>query len=110
MSLIYYARIHCYENIKDTLDVIYEGRPGKLEINFTGKKEFVSIESSSEKLPSHYINGRAFFKAIAGFGGKYEGWFSTDSSHVPLKAKMKVFIGSVELELESWKKWDINNR
>ena len=76
-----------------------------LDINFTGTIDTIEIATYDDKILAYYINGEANFKAIAGFGGEYEGWFSSDNQHVPLAAKMEVFVGSVYLELENWKNW-----
>lgn len=105
MSIIFYARANCYKNKKEQLHVIYEAQEGILNINFTGSKDSVSVLFSDDKIPAYYLNGEAHFKAIAGFSGEFEGWFSIDNRRVPLAARMKVFVGSVYIELEKWVKW-----
>jgi hypothetical protein len=34
--------------------------------------------------------------------GNFEGWFSNDKYAVPIRAKLNVIIGSVDLELIKW--------
>lgn len=46
-----------------------------------------------------------FADVIGILNGDFEGWFSTDNRRVPLAARMKVFVGSVYIELEKWVKW-----
>jgi hypothetical protein len=38
----------------------------------------------------------------AGLSGEFSGWVSDDAAAVPVKAEMKVLLGSICLELESW--------
>jgi len=103
-SMIFYARNNAHRNHKDTLYSIYEAEVDKVVLNFTGKNEEITL-INNEKIPSHYVDGELLIKGIAGVTGPYSGWFSTDSQRVPLKAYLKVFIGSVKVELESWKNW-----
>jgi hypothetical protein len=103
-SMIFYARKNAHWNHADTLYSIYEAEIDKVLLNFTGKKEEITLVND-EKISSHYVDGRLLIKGIAGVTGPYRGWFSTDPQRVPLKAYLKVFIGSVKVELESWKNW-----
>jgi hypothetical protein len=105
MSIIFYARANCEKKSKEKLNVFYELQEGMLEINFSGKTDTIEALCLKKEVPTLYLNGNADFKAIAGFGGAYEGWFSTDKQHVPLAAIMEVFVGSVYLELEEYKNW-----
>ena len=72
------------------------------------REDDIEVDFSDEKVPVLHLDGEAHFKAIAGFSGEYEGWFSTDEQHVPLAARMEVFIGSVYIELEEWENWFTN--
>ncbi len=109
MSIIFYARANCNKSKQETLDVVFETKEGLLDINFTGKMDTIYASSIQKEVPALYLNGEAHFNAIAGFGGAYEGWFSTDEQHVPLAARMEVFVGSVYLELEEYKNWHPND-
>jgi hypothetical protein len=51
-----------------------------------------------------HFDGTANWTGVYGLTGSFEGWFSDDAARVPIKAKMKVYIGSVTLELQSWKR------
>ncbi|KAA3609696.1 MAG: DUF3108 domain-containing protein [Calditrichaeota bacterium] len=103
MSIIYYARANCHKNNQEQLNLFYEAKEGLLDINFTGQVDSIETDFSETKIPAFYLNGEAHFKAIAGFTGKYEGWFSNDKQRIPLAARMEVFLGSVYLELEKKK-------
>jgi hypothetical protein len=103
-SLIMFARAHAHTEEQDTLLSIYEAKIGKIAINFTSENDDVKLANDT-KVSSHFVDGMILLKGIAGVTGPYKGWFSTDRQRVPLKAELKVFIGSVKVELESWKNW-----
>jgi hypothetical protein len=73
-------------------------------INFSGKKENVEISSSNYPIRTNYFSGNAGFKGVYGLSGGFEGWFSDDNARVPIKAKMKVIIGTVNIELIQWRR------
>lgn len=106
MSLIFYARGNLSIVKKHNLIAFAEGEKGKLVLNTKGDGKEIGIDALEHKLPSYEVDGNADFKAIAGFTGNYRGWFSKDSGRLPLKAEMKVFIGHISLELESWQNWE----
>lgn len=103
-SMIFYARAHTHKAHADTLYSIFESEIGKVAIRFTDKNDDVSL-INDETVPSHYLDGTILLTGIAGVTGPFKGWFSRDPQRVPLKAELKVFIGSVKVELESWKNW-----
>jgi len=105
MSIIYYARANCYREKSEHLVVFYAAQEGTLEIKFSSQTESIEVSFTDGNMSAYYINGEAHFKAIAGFGGNYEGWFSLDEQRVPLAARMEVFVGSVYLELEEYRNW-----
>lgn len=100
ISMVYYACRNCEEVKKEHIPVFDKAKESYLDINFTGKQDSIDIDYFPDKVAAYYINGNAKFKSTAGFSGDFEGWFSPDKQHVPLKAKMNVFIGSVQLELQ----------
>ena len=106
MSMIFYARLNCHQQKKEQLTVFYEAREGKLDISFNGLSDSITISKAIDPNPTYYLDGKAHFKAIAGFRDDFEGWFSSDARRIPLAARMKVFIGSVYLELEECENCD----
>ena len=73
-------------------------------INFVGTKESTSIDASSYPVKTVYFSGDANWTGVYGLTGRFEGWFADDESHIPIKAKMKVYVGSVTIELQSWRR------
>jgi hypothetical protein len=73
-------------------------------VNFNGKQEPVSIDAVQYPIKSVYLNGEANWTGIYGLSGRFEGWFSDDEARIPVKAKMKVYVGSVTIELQKWRR------
>lgn len=73
-------------------------------VNFRGTKGTVEIDAVGYPVKTLYLDGVANWTGIYGLSGVFEGWFSDDVARVPIKAKMKVYVGSVTIELQSWKR------
>lgn len=73
-------------------------------LNFKNKIENIKIDAIDYNVETIYFNGQAKWKGIYGLSGKFEGWFSNDDASIPILAKMNVYIGSVVIELKSWKR------
>jgi hypothetical protein len=105
LSLVFFARANVSQTRFDTLTTFIHDNNGPVSINFSGKDEPLEIDALEQEIKALYLDGVIHVEGIAGVTGPYKGWFSTDAQHVPLRAEMDVFIGSVVLELESWKNW-----
>lgn len=73
-------------------------------INFHGKRENLRIKNVQYPVKTVNFNGKASWTGIYGLTGYFEGWFSDDEASVPIKAKMNVYIGSIDIELIRWKR------
>ncbi len=73
-------------------------------INFSSKRENIEIDAVDSPIRTTYLSGNLEFKGVYGLSGKYQGWFSDDAARIPIKAKMNVIVGSVTIELKSWKR------
>lgn len=105
-SLVFYARQKAVKSKKDTVESFFESERGKVALNFHGKKDQVTIAALDSPIECYYIDGKIDTKGIAGVTGPYKGWFAADGQRPPIKAELKVFIGSVKVELEKWKNWE----
>jgi len=108
LSILYLARK--FINLKRTIKIptiIYKDTCSTT-INFTGKQETVNISAFKKPVKTLYFTGLADWEGIYGLSGKFEGWFSDDDAHVPIKAKMNVYVGSVVIELVKWKRGSWN--
>lgn len=73
-------------------------------INFSGKQEAAEIDAVNYPVKCVYFSGEANWTGIYGISGTFEGWFSDDEARVPIKAKMKVYVGNALIELMQWKR------
>lgn len=73
-------------------------------INFRNKVEKINNKFIGYDVETIYFDGQALWEGIYGLKGNFEGWFSNDEAAVPILAKMNVYIGTVNLELKSWKR------
>ncbi len=64
----------------------------------------MDIDAVNYPVKTVYFNGKAEWNGLYGLNGKFEGWFSDDDACVPIKAKMNVYVGNVNIELKSWKR------
>ena len=104
LSLFFFARkfIQSKRNVK--VPTFIDKDIVSTNIYFLGNKESTEIDAVDYKVKTIYFQGKANWKGIYGLSGDFEGWFSDDLAAVPIKAKMKVYIGSVNIELISWKR------
>ncbi|WP_457566453.1 DUF3108 domain-containing protein [Caldithrix abyssi] len=105
ISLTFFARGNASPNKTFELYTFINDRTGPLDMRFGSEVEEVKIRSVGKELPTIRVEGTFHIKGIAGVTGDYKGWFTRDERRVPLKALLKVFVGNVVVELESWKNW-----
>jgi hypothetical protein len=73
-------------------------------ISFKNKKTKSEIDAVNYKIKTVYFKGKATWTGIYGLTGEFEGWFSDDEASIPIRAKMKVYVGSIDIELVRWKR------
>lgn len=73
-------------------------------LNLHGKPENTSIDAVKYPVKCLYFDGKAEWEGIYGLKGYFQGWFSDDEARVPIKAKMNVYVGNVDIELIKWKR------
>lgn len=104
LSIFYLARLGSFSNSSRYVPVLMHSDSSGMRINFTTARKKISISEWDDAVSSVYIDGFAYFTAVFGLTGEFEGWFSNDEARVPLKARLKVNIGNISLELKSWKR------
>ena len=103
-SLLYAARTLVGSKKSIKLPTVIMGDTATTVINFRGTKQTTDIDAVNYPIMTTYFDGTANWTGVYGLTGGFEGWFSDDAASVPIKAKMKVYIGSVTRELQSWKR------
>ncbi|HAW08110.1 MAG TPA: hypothetical protein DCW42_02920 [Bacteroidetes bacterium] len=102
-SLLFFARQ--YVDLKKTVHVpTFIDGPYSTKLNFSGKRERIKIDAIEYPVKTIYFDGKADWQGIYGLSGKFEGWFSDDNAHIPIKALMNVYVGKILIELKSWKR------
>ena len=104
LSLFYDARIHSLNNKNYIVPVYINSQESSVNYSFNMNKDVVSSDLKSYDMSAIKIIGTAHFIGVFGLTGEFVGWLSDDDARVPLKAKFNVSIGSITLELTSYKK------
>jgi len=104
LSLFFVARQHLRSNKTLKIPTFIDKAVVSTTINFTGRKENVDIKAVNYPVKTIYFFGLTDWTGIYGLTGRFEGWFTDDAASVPIKANMKVYVGSVRIELISWKR------
>lgn len=104
ISLLYYARLLSGSESDIKLPTFVNEKKEVTEINFTNQIEDISIDAVNYDIDCYYLEGESNYISIFGLTGVFEGWFSNDDASIPIKAKMKVLIGNISIELKSWKR------
>ncbi len=101
-SLYYFARNNIENEEANRSATMVSKDTSSTLFYFKGKRESVEIDVFDYPLPSIYFKGKALWDGVYGMNGDFESWFSDDQAHVPLLSYMKVYIGSVRIELVEW--------
>lgn len=102
LSLFFLARKYVGSKKSFLVPTIITNDSASTSLNFIGTRETVEIDAVKYPIKTIYFNGNGDWSGLYGLNGKYEGWFSDDDARVPIKAKMNVYVGSVDIELKRW--------
>jgi hypothetical protein len=103
-SILYFARARVHDQRAVAVPTLVRGKAGKTNFYFPGERTTETIDAVSYPIRVIEFEGKAEFEGIFGLTGDFTGWFSDDNAAVPIKAKMKVLLGSVWIELKEWKR------
>ena len=104
LSILYFARMNFGKQRTVSVPCFVNEKEEEAIINFYNQQESVTIDAVNYEIDCRYLDGSTDFVSVYGLTGEFEGWFSNDSFSVPIKAKLNVIIGSVNLELIKWNK------
>jgi hypothetical protein len=103
-SILYFARAHIHDGRAVAVPTVVRGKAGRTEFYLPAEKTTEHIDAVPFPIRAIQLEGKADFEGIFGLTGDFVGWFSDDTAAVPLKAKMKVILGSINIELVEWKR------
>ena len=104
LSIFYYARFNYFSQKSLYVPVLINQDSISLRLNFNTNKTDVDIGEVDYDISSLFLDGRTDYEMVFGLTGDFSGWFSNDAARIPLKAKLKVKIGNITLELKAWKR------
>lgn len=104
LTILYAARQLLYSKRTAWIPTIVREDTAWTKINFIGNVSSVSIDAVSYPVRTVYFDGLANWTGVYGVTGHFEGWFSDDEARIPIKAKMKLYLGSADIELVGWKR------
>jgi hypothetical protein len=103
-SILYYARAHVRDQLGVRVPTLVRGKVGYTNFYFPAERTAEEIDAVNYPVSVLEFEGFAEFEGIFGLTGDFTGWFSDDDAAIPIKAKMKVILGSITIELKEWKR------
>jgi hypothetical protein len=105
-SLMHYIRIIADSGLVTNVPTMLGGNLYNTELKYGGADEFIEIGAFDKPIRTLSFDVSADWdgKATAGLSGDFTGWLSDDDESVVIKAEMKIFLGSIDVELEEWHK------
>jgi hypothetical protein len=104
LSIFFFARDRLFSRKKINVPTFIREKKVNTYLDFHGENTTADIDAVDYPVDVIGFDGTAEFVGIFGLTGDFEGWFSNDEARVPIKAKMKVIIGSITIELMEWKR------
>ncbi len=104
LSIFYFARFNFFSNKAVDVPVLINQDSSSIHINFNTAKTDADIGEVNYDISSVYLEGNTDYQFVFGLTGDFSGWFTKDAARIPVKAKLKVKIGNVTLELKGWKR------
>lgn len=104
LSLFFFARQNARQKKQVNVPTFIENRESNAFINFQDKIEDVEIDAVDYPVETVFFDGKADFVGVVGMTGGFRGWFSNDNARIPIVARLNVWLGSIKVELKSWKR------
>jgi hypothetical protein len=102
VSIAYFPRKFIHTRTPVEVPTVLYGKLGKTRFDFLDKRTTTSIDALDRPVRVVEISGSTTVEGIFGMTGDFRGWFSDDSAAVPIKGRLKVLLGEVEVELVKW--------
>ena len=99
---MYYARAHCKQVRQESVAIFFDEKSYVTRFNFMNKIGSKEIDAVPYPIETVEFDGNADFTGIFGLTGYFRGFFSNDAASIPIVARMKVILGSINIELMKW--------
>lgn len=105
LSFFYYVREACRtadgKKVTLTIPIVSDTVRSSVELTINEKREPCSVDAFQYPVEAERMSGHINFEGTFGVTGEFVGWISADSAEVPLRADLKVVIGSIDVKLKS---------
>ncbi len=103
-ALVFAARVLSRSVGEVIIPTMVDGVIHNTILDFGEAIEPLGIGAWDQDIRTRRYSGRAEWTGAtaAGLSGEFTGWLSDDDAAVPIRAEMKILLGSVVLELERW--------
>lgn len=109
-TLLLFARRQAQGRVSVSLPTAIDYAVSPTEIQLTGEVEPVEVPAFPVEVRCRHFTGMARWmgSSSAGMSGAFEGWVSDVEAAVPVRARVKIGIGSIALELVGFERpgWD----
>lgn len=102
VSIAYFPRMFVHTNRTVEVPTVLYGKMGTTTFYFTNNRIADKIDAVDSPVRLIEVAGTTTVQGIYGMTGDFRGWFSDDSAAVPIKGRLKVLLGEVEVELIQW--------
>lgn len=105
LSFFYYVRQACKtaDGRKETMTIpiVSDTVQSSVVLTVNEKREPCSVYAYPYPIEAYRMSGHINFEGTFGVTGAFVGWISADSAEVPLRADLKVIVGSIVVKLKS---------
>ncbi len=105
LSFFYFVRRACFEagGRKDTLTIpiVSDSVRSSVTLTINEKREGCKVPAVAYPVEASRMSGHINFKGTFGVTGDFSGWISDDSVEMPLRADLRVILGSIVVKLDS---------
>jgi len=84
------------------LDMLIDREIQTLRVEPPGGREKIDVRAFNEEREAFHTSGVLEFEGIHGLSRRYQTWISTDDRRIPVKARVRIAIGSVKIRLEEY--------
>ncbi|MEK7748585.1 MAG: DUF3108 domain-containing protein, partial [Bacteroidota bacterium] len=103
-TVFFYARKHVRQKQQVNVPTFIENKKVNTFINFMNSVTDVNIDAVDYPVEVVEFDGKADYVGVFGLTGGFSGQFSNDDARIPIVARMNVILGSIKVELKSWKR------
>jgi hypothetical protein len=103
-SLFFYTRVYSKSGITHNVPTLINGKIENTKLIFTDKREEIEIEAFSVPVLARKYYGTAEWEGgtSQGLSGEFLGYVTDDDASIPVYAEVKVLLGKLKIELESF--------